>query len=783
MHRGFYAYPSSSSLLCETIESAIRSINEHKIAKIEGWQRTRIGGKIVIKEILSRIASSDIFLCDLTGLNPNVLFELGYAMALRKRAWITLDTTKHQSAEQYGALDILSGFGYRAHTNYENIVSQFLQDFSYFDLKEHLLKEHDSWIDSVLQGSMKNDVFYIPSSVETTTVKNLINYLASLKKHNKRKVVWHDRLENSFDPLRWHLRNILEANSVIAHLDDADSADAAVNNARCSLLAGIAYGFNKNVLLIAPDPFEAPFDYRSMLVPYKTARQCRKAVERWLTSVFMTRVETRKEADDPELALLAFHIGETTAENEEVELPDYFMRTAAYSAGTKSKGRVFVGRKGTGKTANLYQLREHFARDQSNIVVTIKPVSFRIAAYGRLIDDYFDRPELASDFIERTWRAIVYSEIAIPVLELIQRETRYREPTADEAAVIDHVNQHREFVEADFADRIDLIRLMVETEVDRGRSPKAALNEIAEDLTRPLLSAYLSMFRRYQQVVVLVDNLDKAWSVSEDRSVQTRIIFGLLDLWNTMAQELSSIKGEVRFLVFLREDIFNHVIADVNEPDKMRLALSHISWSDEEQLAEMLEKRFAACAPGLQGGEVWSELFCRNVDGMETKRYLLHHVMPRPRDLIHVVRTAIDNCVGRSRSRIEADDLKDALREYYQFLLENMFSEYGGYVPNIRDVVQAFAGGPTQLSGYQIWTTLVGKKAAARGFRETVEFLVRVSFLGMEIDGVAEFAYTSDDVRRLLPLVRRGLRWYELRGTRFVVHPAFYAGLGLDRKG
>ena len=783
MHRGFYAYPSDSSLLCETIESAIRSINDHKVAHIEGWPRTRIGGKIVIKEILNRIASSDIFLCDLTGLNPNVLFELGYAIGLRKRTWITLDTTKHRSSEQYSALEIISGFGYREHTNYENIVSQFLQDFSYADLDEHLLSEHDAWMASIPQGSTKTDVFYIPSSVETTAVTNLITYFASLKQHNKRRVVVHDRLENSFDTLRGYLRSILEANAVIAHLDDVDSADAAVNNARCSLLAGMAYGFNKKVLLIAPAPFKTPFDYRSLLVPYKTANQCKKAVQSWLTSVFMTRVETQRTPDDPELALLGFHIGEATAENEEVELADYFVTTAAYSAGTKSKGRVFVGRKGTGKTANLYQLREYFARDQKNIVVTIKPFAFRIAAYGTLIDDYFDHPDLASDFIERTWRAIVYSEIAIPVIGLIERETHYREPTSDEAAVIDHVDKHRDFVEGDFADRIEMIRRMVERAVKTGKSPKSALQEIADDLSRPLLKAYLSIFRRYQQVVVLVDNLDKAWSISEDRSVQTRIIFGLLDFWNTMTQELASTKGDVRFLVFLREDIFSHVMADANEPDKMRLALSHISWPDEEQIAEMLEKRFAAYSPGVGAGEVWSKLFCREVDGMETKGYLLHHVMPRPRDVIHVVRTAIDNCVGRSHSRIEAEDLKKAFKEYFQFLLDNMFSEFGGYVPNLREVVQTFAGCRRRLSGYDIWSTLGGQMAAARGFRETVEFLYRVSFLGIERNGATEFAYTSDDVNRLLPLVRRGLRWYDLGRTQFVVHPAFYAGLDVDRDG
>ena len=780
---GFYAYASESGHLTETIESAIKSINKRDIAQIKSWRELKIGGKIVIRTILNRIKDADLFLCDLTGLNPNVLFELGYAIGLRKRVWLTLDSTKATSAQQVSKLDIVAGFGYRAHTNHDALTTQFLRDCPFADLDTHILSGYASLIDSKLKSPPTNDVFYIPSSVESTAVKRLCNYFSSLKEQNGRRVVVDDQLENSFEPLTWYLRNILDANAVVAHLDDIGSDGARINNARCSLLAGIALAFERQVLLIAPSPFDPPFDYRHLLVEYQDARHCKSAVEKWLRPIFMTRLAPRPTPLDPELTLLAFHIGETTAENEELELRDYFVPTAAYSAGTKSKMGIFVGRKGTGKTANLYQLREYFSGESQNLVVTIKPLAFRIAAFARLLDEFFPHPDLAADFIERIWRSIIYAEIAVALSRRIEKDTRYRDPTADEVAVISHVNKHSDFVDADFAGRIDLIRALVAEVVGRGDSPKAALHTIAAVFSQPLVDAYSSIFRPFQRIVILVDNLDKAWGVTEDLSVQTQLILSLLDFQNTIHSDLEMTKGDIRILVFLREDIYTRVMENAYEPDKVRLGLNRVAWPSRSQLIHILERRFRACSPNLAVAAIWDDLFCAKTAGVGTKDYLLRHTMPRPRDLIHVVRTSIDYSVGRSHSRIESDDLDDALKEYYQFLLDNMVAEYGVYMPRLRDIIQAFYGTRIRQTQYQLMMTVRHHARPAGGFLKVIEFLFRVSFLGIERQGRVKFVYTNDEAKLLIPLLRRRLRWHDLRRTQFVIHPAFHAGLDVTDVG
>ena len=47
--------------------------------------RLRDFREIYNKNILKAIEQCDLFMCDLTYLNPNVLYELGYAIAKEKK--------------------------------------------------------------------------------------------------------------------------------------------------------------------------------------------------------------------------------------------------------------------------------------------------------------------------------------------------------------------------------------------------------------------------------------------------------------------------------------------------------------------------------------------------------------------------------------------------------------------------------------------------------------------------------------------------------------------------
>ncbi len=73
----FFAYQSvEKSENCDNVD-AIHSFVRHLGSKAITWERMRINGKLINKQILEEIDKAEIFACDLTYLNQNVYFELG----------------------------------------------------------------------------------------------------------------------------------------------------------------------------------------------------------------------------------------------------------------------------------------------------------------------------------------------------------------------------------------------------------------------------------------------------------------------------------------------------------------------------------------------------------------------------------------------------------------------------------------------------------------------------------------------------------------------------------
>jgi hypothetical protein len=77
---GFFAYASQPSTIPDTIKAAVQVINKTQQANIVLWEELQVGGKYVIKEICSEIEDADFFCADITTINANVMFELGFAI-------------------------------------------------------------------------------------------------------------------------------------------------------------------------------------------------------------------------------------------------------------------------------------------------------------------------------------------------------------------------------------------------------------------------------------------------------------------------------------------------------------------------------------------------------------------------------------------------------------------------------------------------------------------------------------------------------------------------------
>src|SRR5439155_16503502 len=120
--------------------------------------------------------------------------------------------------------------------------------------------------------------------------------------------------------------------------------------------------------------------YRGLLKHYGSTRDARDAVDVFLRttlpSVYAELARTAERTVERVQAtqLSSLRLGEHVAENEEESLADYFVDTASYRAVLNPATTVFVGRKGSGKTANLLEAARVLSEAPRNLACVIKPV-------------------------------------------------------------------------------------------------------------------------------------------------------------------------------------------------------------------------------------------------------------------------------------------------------------------------------------------------------------------------------------------------------------------------
>ena len=147
VRESFYAYPARPPALAETLDGAISDLTgtpEIRAANLRfrPWPDMAVSGKRLLREITDNIDRASIFACDVTYVNDNVAFELGYAIGRFKRVWLSLDTSIANAniAFNHGYTGML-GAGYASYENHEDLAAAFLKDSPWTTAGDFLLAE------------------------------------------------------------------------------------------------------------------------------------------------------------------------------------------------------------------------------------------------------------------------------------------------------------------------------------------------------------------------------------------------------------------------------------------------------------------------------------------------------------------------------------------------------------------------------------------------------------------------------------------------------------------
>jgi molybdopterin-guanine dinucleotide biosynthesis protein len=730
---------------------------------IVSWENSHVSGKVVIQEICERIASANIFLADVTGLNPNVMFEFGYAIGRNKRTWLVLDETVPTAKRDYERMSILRGIGYAGYTNSQNIMLRFLEDHPFTDLADTIFTKS---IEHVLDPGPPSHLLYLRLNHETDAERR-VSELVDLHERMGLPSVIDDPNEARVQPLTWYGQKTHAAIAVLAHFASPRREGWEAHNARYAFVSGLAHGFGIPIMMLAEADYEVPLDYQHLLVRYATARECAENVSGFLAKARQEYITSRGaaylELRPPPLRveLKALRLGEHIAENETQQLDQYFIETAAFTEALSGRFTIFVGRKGSGKTANLFRLASELRDDPRNLVVVVKPLGYDLDGVLRLLRKYQER-DTKGYMIESLWKFLLYSEIAKSSAEAIERRPRATW-TSDEAELIKLMDDEPSLLRDSFAVRLErcvesVLPLQESGKVETTRTAiSEALHSSLLKRMREILGRTLS---QKQRIAVLVDNLDKSWTRNGEIDELSALFLGLVGAAGRLPTEfLKATYGRepmnLTLSLFVRSDIFQAVLRHAREPDK--IAFSRIIWNDPYMLLRVPEQRFVASHQfAVPASELWQSFFSPLTRSMQTRDYIVSRILPRPRDIIFFMNAAISTAINRNHSHVEEDDVLEAERQYSQFALDAVIVEGLTVEPKIEEILYEFAGANAVLREDDI-LQLIGRVVKDRtGWRDVLAALIALSFLGLEIrTGVFEFPVDEEDLKKVAVLARK----------------------------
>jgi hypothetical protein len=776
----FSAYASKPEVNREALYNAGRAIAGTGEIEVKSWEDLLVGGRVIVRRILEAIKEATVCAFDISTVNENVLFELGYAIAIQKPVWLFLDKTDADARQRWKQFQLLSGVGYVGWQNAEDIKVAFLRD-----RPDHTVRPlYRDLIEPHLMPAEPGAILYLPSYNRTEPARQIGRRLDEEARKGIRVLV-ADPTESSLNSLGWYAAKAYETACSILHFDAPRRELASLHNPRSALVAGLACGLERPVLMLAEEDYSPPLDYQDILRVYTSARECVAIVDAWLRGMgLQPRTARRLQRVKLATELRTLRFGEPVAENEIDTLSDYFVRTAAFDDVISERNALFVGRKGTGKTANMYQAAASLAEDARNLVVVVKPASYEFASLVSMLRSL--SPSLQQYFIEGLWKFLLQSEIANAVVKAVEGRIPGIPYTDEEKRLIDFVDSTNFGLRDDFAARFErtvaaLTALDVyadTTEASRRDHLNEALHARAIARLRSLLGQILRGRRR---VAVLIDNLDKGWERGADLPVLARLLLGLLSAIGRVRTDFDkddSWRARISLTVatFLRSDIYAYVRSIAREPDK--LPISVIDWRDSDVLLRVLEERFLAARPeGTEPEELWTRFFCPAVSGIATRQYLTEHSLPRPRDFIYFCNAAAIAAVNRGHDRIEEQDVLTGERSYSQFALEALLVENGITVTQFKRALQEFLGEPAVMTEDQAIALLRAAEIPESALESVLDRLKTVGFLGVETAPARfEFPESAEACERAGVLARKVAM---ARGARplLAIHKAYWSYL------
>ncbi len=670
---GFVAYPATPADLASTIAIAVKANESSQNSRLTAWPQLDIFGALIPDEVRSGIEKADVLICDVTRPNLNVYYEIGYGIGKRKTIAPVVNVSFRGAAEAIQKDGLFDIVGYRPYENSAGLQAVLSE------LPSHVLLD--------LYGkplNTKQPLYFLNAYRKTNFVANIAAAIKESKIHFR-----------SFDPAeisRFSTVQIISDVSSSAgvvvpflppHIDDAER-----HNIRGAFLAGLAHGLGRRALLIKDSSADAqdPADFRELVEAFGESDLLRARIVDFATQTLIEAHSIRSPArgrGETKLQKLTF--GAIAAENEFRTLEDYFVQTSEYLRTARGEVGMVAGRKGSGKTAIFFMVRDAFRRERGSVVVDLRPESHQLSLFRGELLKMLERGTF-DHTLAAFWYFVVLSEILLEIKgDLEYALSRRAAVSLDDLRDLESTLNRLEISEAgDFTARINRLSEYVLREIQalskKGQQlpPEQLTNVVFKGGIAEAKSLVTRLTNKAPSIVFLFDNIDKGWATNGVDAFDVRLVRLLIEALEKVKRDLNVAGRTFISVVFLRNDVYELLVDET--PDRGKAAIVRIDWTDRAKLRQVTHRRLQASADiDADFNTLWARYFCPSVGDRETFEYLVDHCLMRPRFLINILEYAVANAINRGHETVDPEDCIDAVRQHSNYLLNEF-----GY--EIRDV-------------------------------------------------------------------------------------------------
>ena len=668
----FFAFPNQPEELKAPILAAVDLANKLADVRVKAWPQLPIFGASIPDTVKEAIEKTDVLVCDITRPNLNVYYEIGYCIGLARSVAPVINVSFANASsdiQKDGLFDII---GYGAYTNSAELAS--------------LLTTLPTTVLLDLYGKPlnTNQPIYLLNTYRKT---DFINWITAAIKESKINFRSFDPAETSRFSIITAINDITCSAGVVVPFLEPHADDSERHNIRAAFVAGLAHGLGREALLMrfaAVGAAPAATDFREdvkafgaeALVTAEVVDFCKNTL---IAAQAIRTPRSRRRASQ----LQRLTLGATAAENEFRSLEDYFVETAEYLRTARGEVKIVAGRKGSGKTAIFFMVRNSFRGQKNSVLSDLRPESHQLSLFKselvRMVDaGAFDHT------IAGFWCFLILSEVLLSLKREIAFRARQKPDLFKELEEMERALVRFGISESgDFTARINRLATYVINEIKRCEQTGDRIT--TEKLTNIVYGGGVADAKRlvlrhsakFDHIVFLFDNIDKGWATDGVDEMDVRLVRLLLESLEKVQRDLA--RRDFRFVVFLRNDVFELMVSGT--PDKGKAAVTRIDWTDRVKLKQVIQYRLqASLAERVQNfNESWGRFFVATVSGKDTFDFFVDHCLMRPRFLIEIIENAIATAINRGHVKVLEEDCRDAVREHSYSILDDFAYE-------IRDV-------------------------------------------------------------------------------------------------